>query len=91
MEPRVRAHVFICILSLLLKRTLEINYLKSKSVLEKLEAVDKSKFVKFKVTHSDKEDRYTVVPRITDFSQEQREIFKSIGLKNPESLENYTW
>ena len=36
LEERIKAHVFICVLALLLKRTLEINYLKSKEVTKGL-------------------------------------------------------
>lgn len=88
---RVRAHVFICILSLLLKRAFEINYLKSKSVLENFEEIAKSKFIKYKVKLSEKEERYKVIPKITNMTEKQKKIFNLIGIKNPQSLENYMW
>jgi len=55
LEDRVRAHVFICILSLLLKRIFEINYLECKSVTQPLEEIAKSKLIKYKVNFSERE------------------------------------
>ncbi len=49
---RVRAHVFLCILALLLKRTFEINYLGGKSTLEPLEELSKSKLINSSVITS---------------------------------------
>jgi transposase len=43
LQVRVRAHVFICVLALLLKRIFEIHYMKSKCTMEPLEEISKSK------------------------------------------------
>lgn len=91
LEPRVKAHVFICILSLLLKRTFEINYVKSKALMEKFEEIAKSKFVKYQVKFSEKEERYKTIPKVTNISKIAKEMFTMLGIKNPESLENYMW
>ena len=52
LEERVCAHVFLCILALLLKRLFEINYLKGKSVTEPLAEIEKVKLVRYKVKFS---------------------------------------
>ncbi len=57
LEGRVRAHVFLCILSLLLKRIFEINYMGGKCIMEPLEEISKSKLVKYKVNFSKRENR----------------------------------
>jgi transposase len=51
---RVCAHVFVCILSLLLKRIFEVSYLKGKAVMTPLEEISKVKLVKYKVKFSEK-------------------------------------
>jgi transposase len=91
LEKRVRAHVFVCVLSLLLKRTFEINDLKSKSVTEALEEIGKVKLVKYKVTFSEKEDRHKVIPKVTRVNPTQKKYFKMVGIKNPMSLEKLAW
>ena len=45
LEIRVRAHVFVCILSLLLKRIFEIHYLKGKAIMHPIEEISKSKWL----------------------------------------------
>jgi len=91
-ENRVRAHVFICILSLLLKRIFEINYMKGKAVMEPLEEISKSKLVYYRVKFSEREQRYQIIPRVTDMSSEQKKkYFKMVGIHKPMSLENYMW
>lgn len=91
LEKRVRAHVLVCVLALLLKRTVEINYLKSKSVTEPLEAISKVKLVKYKVKFSEKEDRHQVIPKVTLVNPIQKKYFKMIGIQNPMSLEKLAW
>jgi transposase len=91
LEVRVRAHVFICILSLLLKRIFEINYLKSKSVMHPLEEISKSKLIKYSVKNSEKENRRQTFLKVTNTTPAQMEIFKMVAIKNPMCLENYVW
>jgi transposase len=90
-ENRVRAHVFTCILSLLLKRIFEINYMKGKAVMEPLEEISKSKLVYYRVKFSEREQRYQIIPKVTDLSSKQKKYFKMVGIHNPMSLENYMW
>jgi transposase len=91
LEIRVRAHVFLCILALLLKRILEINYVKGKATMHLLEEISKSKLIKYEVKFSEKEDRFQTFPKITQTTQLQRELFNLVGIRNPMSLENYIW
>ncbi len=91
LEKRVRAHVFICILALLLKRLFEINYLKGKSVTEPLAEIEKVKLVKYKVKFSEREERQQVIPKVTTISPNQKHYFNMIGLKNPSNLELFLW
>lgn len=91
LEERVRGHVLICILALLLKRIFEINYLKSKSIMEPLEELDKVKLVRFKVKFSEKENRHQIIPKVTNLNQKQKEYFKAVGIKNPMNIEKFMW
>jgi len=91
LEVRVRAHVFICILALLLKRIFEIHYLGCKSVTEPLEQIYKSKLIKYKVKFSEREDRNKVLVKVTNTTPEQRKYFSMVGIKNPMSLEEFVW
>jgi len=88
---RVRAHVFICILSLLLKRILEIDCLQGKCVMEPLEEISKSKLIKYKVRFSEREDRTKTFRKVTDTSSDQKKYFKMVGIRNPMNLENFVW
>ncbi len=88
---RVRAHVFLCILALLLKRTFEINYLGGKSTLEPLEELSKSKLIKYKVKFSEREERTQIIPKVTTTTPIQKKYFNLVGIKNPMSLENFMW
>ncbi len=90
-EVRVRAHVFLCILALLLKRIFEINYLNGKACMQPLEEISKSKLIKYEVKYSKKEDRRQIFPKVTQTTPAQKEIFKMVGIKNPMSLENLVW
>ena len=56
LERRVRAHVFICILSLIAEKNFEINYMGGKAVMEPLEEISKSKLIKYKVRFSERDD-----------------------------------
>ena len=91
LEVRVRAHVFICILALLLKRIFEINYLKSKTVMHPLEEISKSKLIKYSVKNSEKETRRQTFLKVTKTTPAQMKIFKMVGIKNPMCLENFIW
>jgi len=91
LNQRVRAHVFLCILALLLKRVFEINYLGGKATTEPLEALAKSKLVKYKVKFSKREERSQVIPKITTTTPIQKKYFKLVGIKNPMSLERFVW
>ncbi len=91
LENRVRAHVSLCILGLLLKRIFEINYLQSKSLTEPLEEISKVKLVKYKVKFSENGDHSAVLPKITNINPTQKMYFNMIGLRNPMSLERFVW
>lgn len=88
---RVRSHVFICILALLLKRIFEINYLGGKAVTKPLEQINKAKLTKYKIKFSEREERHQIIPKVTDISTEQKEYFNMIGIKNPSNLEPFLW
>ncbi len=88
---RVRAHVFLCILALLLKRIFEINYLGGKSTLEPLEELSKSKLIKYKVRFAEREERTQIIPKVTTTTPIQKKYFNMVGIKNPMSLENFVW
>jgi len=91
LEIRVRAHVFLCILALLLKRIFEIDCLKNKAVMEPLEIISKSKLVMHRLRFSEKEERCLIVPKVTTTTDEQKNIFGLVGIRNPMGLEDYTW
>lgn len=46
-EVRVRSHVFLCILALLLKRIFEVNCMNGKTCMQPLEEISKSKLIKY--------------------------------------------
>ena len=91
LEIRVRAHVFLCILALLMKRIFEINYKKGKATMLPLKEISKCKLIRYQVKYSEKEDRADTFPKVTQITQEQKELFKLVGIKNPMSLEKYIW
>jgi len=91
LEERVRAHVLICILSLLLKRVFEINYMKGKAIMEALEEISKVKFTKCKVKFSEKEERCKIIPNVTKITETQKKYFNIVGVKNPTNIENLVW
>jgi transposase len=91
LEVRVRAHVFICILALLLKRIFEIDCLNGKCVMEPLEEMSKSKLIKYKVRFSEREDRTKTFRKVTDTTSDQKRYFKMVGIRNPMNLENFVW
>ena len=88
---RVRAHVFLCILALLLKRLLEINYLHGKSTMEPLEELSKSKLIKYRVRFSEREERTQIIPKVTMTTPIQMKYFNMVGIRNPMSLERFVW
>ena len=89
LAKRVRAHVGICMLALLLKKIFEINYLGGKSVTEPLTEIEKAKLVKYKVTFSEREDRHHVIPKVTNITSIQQKYFTMIGINNPMNLEQF--
>ena len=91
LEVRVRAHVFLCILALLLKRIFEISCMNGKACMQPLEEISKSKLIKYEVKYSEKENRRQIFPKVTQTTPAQKEIFKMVGIKNPMSLENLVW
>ena len=91
LQVRVRAHVFICVLALLLKRIFEIHYMKSKCTMEPLEEISKSKLIKYKVKFSKREDRSQTFPKVTNTTPMQKKYFNMIGIRNPMSLEKFIW
>ncbi len=88
---RVRGHVFICILALLLKRMFEIDCLGTKSITEPLEEIDKVKLVRYKIKFSQKEDRCQIIPKITNVNPMQKKYFNAAGVKNPMNIEKFMW
>ena len=91
LETRVRGHVFICILALLLKRIYEVDCLGSKSVTESLEEIAKVKLVRYKVKFSTREDRHQIIPKVTSISPLQKKYFNQAGIKNPMNIEKFMW
>ena len=91
LSKRVRAHVFLCILALLLKRLFEINYLGNKSTMEPLEELSKSKLIKYKVRFSEREERTQIIPKVTTTTPNQKKYFNMVGIRNPMSLERFVW
>ncbi len=89
LEKRVRSHVFICILALLLKRIFEINYLGGKATTEPIEEISKSKLIKYKVKFSENENRSKIIHKVTNTSPLQKQYFNMVGIKNPQSLEKF--
>ena len=72
LEVRVRAHVFQCVLALLLKRIFEINYMSGKAIMQFLEEISKSKLLKYEFKFSEKEDRRQAFPKITHTTPAQK-------------------
>ena len=91
LTKRVRAHVFLCILALLLKRIFEINHLGGKSTMEPIEELSKSRLIKYKVRFSEREERTQIIPKVTTTSPVQKKYFNMVGIRNPMSLENFVW
>jgi len=84
-------HIFLCILALLLKRLLEINYLGNKSTMEPLEELSKSKLIKYNVRFSEREERTRIIPKVTKTTPNQKKYFNMVGISNPMSLERFMW
>jgi transposase len=91
LAQRVRAHVFLCILALLLKRIFEINYLGGKSTMEPLEELSKSKLIKYQVRFSEREERTQIIPKVTTTTPIQKKYFNMVGIRSPMSLESFVW
>ncbi len=91
LENRVRGHVFICILALLLKRIFEVDCVKTKSITKVMEEIDKVKLVRYKVKFSQKEDRHKVIPKVTNVNPMQKKYFNAVQVKNPMNIEKFMW
>ena len=91
LETRVRAHVFLCILALLLKRIFEIDCLGGKAVTAPLEAVAKAKLVNYRVKMSEKSSATRTFWKVTTITPEQQRYFGMVGVRNPASLEDFVW
>ena len=91
LETRVRAHVFLCILALLLKRIFEIDCLGGKAVTAPLEAVAQAKLVNYRVRMSEKSSTTKTFWKVTTITPEQQRCFGMVGVRNPASLEDFSW
>lgn len=86
---RVRAHVFLCMLALLLKRVYEIDCLGSKAVTASLESIAESKLVRYQVRMSSRSEQTRTFWKVTKTTHKQAGYFSAAGIKNIESLEPY--
>ena len=91
LEQRVRAHVFLCILALLLKRIFEIDCLGNTCVTEPLETVAKSKLVTYQVKMSERSSITKKFRKITTVSPQQQHYFNLVGVKNPATEIDFSW
>ena len=91
LERRVRAHVFLCILALLLKRILEIDCLGNTCVTEPLETVAKSKLITYQVKMSERSAITKKFRKVTTVSPQQQHYFNLVGVKNPATEINFSW
>lgn len=91
LEVRVKAHAFLCILALLLKRIFEIDCLGGKCVMEPLEEISNSKLVKYNVKFSEREGRTKTFFKVTNTTANQKKYFNMVGITNPMNLENFVW
>ena len=91
LETRVRAHVFLCILALLLKRIFEIDCLGGKAVTAPLEAVAQAKLVNYRVRMSEKSSATRTFWKVTTVAPEQQRWFSLVGIRSPASLDGFLW
>ncbi len=91
LETRVRAHIFLCMLALLLKRIFEIDCIGGKAVTAALEAVAQVKLVNYRVRMSEKSPASRTFWKVTTLTPEQQRWFRSAGVRNPASLEDFVW
>ena len=93
LEERVRSHVFICILALLLKRLFEIEYFKGKKgITIALEEIGKLKLIRHRIrNYAANKDNFSEFNSVTIPTKEQERIFKMVGIKTPASLEKIAW
>ena len=89
LERRVRAHVFLCILALLLKKIFEIDCLGNTCVTEPLETVAKSKLVTYQVKMSERSSITKKFRKVTAVSHKQQHYFNLVGVKNPATEANF--
>ncbi|RMD45870.1 MAG: hypothetical protein D6834_03215, partial [Aquificota bacterium] len=83
---RVKSHVFICILSLLLKRIFEVEYIQSKAVMQPLREIEKLKLIIYRIKFSKYSQRSRIIPSTTLLSATQKKYFAMVGIKQPLSL-----
>lgn len=91
LETRVRSHVFLCILALLLKRIFEIDCLGGKAVTAPLEAVAQAKLVNYRVMMSEKSAATRTFWKVTNLTPEQEHLFRLVGIKTPACLDDCVW
>lgn len=91
LEPRVRAHVFLCILALLLKRIFEIDCLGGKEVTAPLEQAARAKLVNYRVKMSEKSSATRTLWKVTNLTPDQQRCFSLVGIRNAASLEECAW
>lgn len=89
--PRVQAHVFLCMLALLLKRIFEIDCLGGKAVTAPLEAVAQAKLVNYRVKMSERSSRTRNFWKVTTITPEQQRYFSLVGIKNAAALDDCAW
>lgn len=91
LEPRVRSHVFLCILALLLKRIFEIDCLGGKATTEPLEAVAQVKLIKYRVRMSENSSATRTFWKVTNITPEQQHCFNLVDIRNPSAQDEYMW
>jgi transposase len=91
LETRVRSHVFLCILALLLKRIFEIDCLGGKAVTAPLEAVAQAKLVNYRVMMSEKSAATRTFWKVTTLTPEQEHFLRLVGIRNPAGLDECVW
>ncbi len=89
-EKRVRSHVFICILSLLLKRIFEIDCYKGKGIMIALEEMSKLKFMKCQINnYNPTMEKVSSFKTVTVPTSTQMKLFKMAGIKNPTNITKF--
>ena len=91
LEKRVRAHVFLCVLALLLKRVFQNECLRSDAVTEPLEEVARMKVTRYRMTDVATGAKSAPFLAPTTPTEEQRRVFEAAGIRNPTSMEEFVW